>query len=588
MKNKLLLGLYGFLFLLAIFSAAADCPGAQLVSVTSNPTCGRPFSIVLNVFEGSTPITPWGNYTQANMTTTPNLQIIGDENVNLATGYINLLAQTEPFKWELNCTSGAGYNITVFMVDNASNVCNMTIPLTVADPVYDPVLVLGLQNLGNIIANQATNFNLTINNTGDGTAYNISGLFDAANSAFNNQINVASLANKTSTILQRTITTNACGSNVLSAYINNYQNARGDFMVPLSVSDDFAVIGSDLSTTVSVSNSTPRQGQTITINSTITNNGDYQATGASITFYYGSLSNPISTVSLGTINIGQTISRGITWNVATSTATTIYAVVTSSTECSNMLMDNQATLTLNAQASLCGNGLINTGEQCDGSNLAGATCKSIGYKTGTLSCSSTCRFDTSGCSGSSGGGSGGGSTGGGTFQENYELNFTEANPLTITWGRYDVLTFKDCKEQIKNIQFTKLDLKTATIKIVPSNKEYELKKNVELGINLDNELGYDLKITLLDTKYTLDKGFQATTAIELICKPTTITKPAVTTDDDKDEEEEEEVKPLSGLLKILGKINPTAPANLGVGIGITMATILAGLGIFWAVMRRRY
>jgi len=197
--------------------------------------------------------------------------------------------------------------------------------------------------------------------------------------------------------------------------------------------------------------------------------------------------------------------------------------------------------------------------------------------------------ETESCGHNSGGGGGGGS-GGGTFQENWELNFTAANPFTVTWGRYDTLTFKDCKDQIKNIQFTKLDLNNAVIKILPLNKEYELKKNVELGINLDNELGYDLKVTLLDTKYTLDKGFQATTAIELICKPLTTTpKPPVTQPKNETQEEnEEEQKPLTGLLKILGKINPIVSGNVAVGIGITLATILAGLGIFWAVMRRRY
>lgn len=47
----------------------------------------------------------------------------------------------------------------------------------------------------------------------------------------------------------------------------------------------------------------------------------------------------------------------------------------------------------------CGNGVVDPGEQCDGSNLGGATCSSVmgaGY-TGSLSCSN-CSFVTSGCS----------------------------------------------------------------------------------------------------------------------------------------------------------------------------------------------
>jgi len=49
---------------------------------------------------------------------------------------------------------------------------------------------------------------------------------------------------------------------------------------------------------------------------------------------------------------------------------------------------------------LCGNGVIDIGEDCDGSNLNGKTCVSIGYaQGGTLSCGNTCLFDSSKCIG---------------------------------------------------------------------------------------------------------------------------------------------------------------------------------------------
>lgn len=46
----------------------------------------------------------------------------------------------------------------------------------------------------------------------------------------------------------------------------------------------------------------------------------------------------------------------------------------------------------------CGNGTIDPGEQCDTSALAGKTCTDFGFTKGSLACSAKCTFDTSGCS----------------------------------------------------------------------------------------------------------------------------------------------------------------------------------------------
>lgn len=48
----------------------------------------------------------------------------------------------------------------------------------------------------------------------------------------------------------------------------------------------------------------------------------------------------------------------------------------------------------------CGNGSVEGGERCDGDDLAGASCSSLGLPDGTLACAPAgCRFDTSGCGG---------------------------------------------------------------------------------------------------------------------------------------------------------------------------------------------
>jgi hypothetical protein len=47
----------------------------------------------------------------------------------------------------------------------------------------------------------------------------------------------------------------------------------------------------------------------------------------------------------------------------------------------------------------CGDGIVNATEECDGTNLGGATCATIpgGFAGGTLACTASCTRDTSGC-----------------------------------------------------------------------------------------------------------------------------------------------------------------------------------------------
>ena len=45
----------------------------------------------------------------------------------------------------------------------------------------------------------------------------------------------------------------------------------------------------------------------------------------------------------------------------------------------------------------CGDGTIDPGETCDGANLGGQTCISMGFDTGTLACAPNCTFNTGGC-----------------------------------------------------------------------------------------------------------------------------------------------------------------------------------------------
>jgi hypothetical protein len=45
----------------------------------------------------------------------------------------------------------------------------------------------------------------------------------------------------------------------------------------------------------------------------------------------------------------------------------------------------------------CGNGTVDTGEDCDGTNLGGQDCAGLGFMGGTLACRMDCTLDTTGC-----------------------------------------------------------------------------------------------------------------------------------------------------------------------------------------------
>jgi hypothetical protein len=49
------------------------------------------------------------------------------------------------------------------------------------------------------------------------------------------------------------------------------------------------------------------------------------------------------------------------------------------------------------QSPVCGNSIIESGEECDSSDFGGASCVTRGYDSGTLRCGSSCTFDTSEC-----------------------------------------------------------------------------------------------------------------------------------------------------------------------------------------------
>ncbi|MBU1133143.1 hypothetical protein KKG08_02635 [Patescibacteria group bacterium] len=63
------------------------------------------------------------------------------------------------------------------------------------------------------------------------------------------------------------------------------------------------------------------------------------------------------------------------------------------------LAEGPVTESINAtvKTSICGDAIIEGPEDCEGLDLNGETCVSIGYASGDLSCEVNCEFDTTGC-----------------------------------------------------------------------------------------------------------------------------------------------------------------------------------------------
>lgn len=55
-------------------------------------------------------------------------------------------------------------------------------------------------------------------------------------------------------------------------------------------------------------------------------------------------------------------------------------------------------VTTSVEVSVCGNDVVEHDESCDGDDLAGESCSSLGFQIGTLECNANCTFNTSACS----------------------------------------------------------------------------------------------------------------------------------------------------------------------------------------------
>ena len=63
----------------------------------------------------------------------------------------------------------------------------------------------------------------------------------------------------------------------------------------------------------------------------------------------------------------------------------------------NSIFADNSGVILTVTVADCGNGVVNSGEQCDGSNFGNFNCAGLGFNGGTLSCNASCQYQTSSC-----------------------------------------------------------------------------------------------------------------------------------------------------------------------------------------------
>ena len=98
-------------------------------------------------------------------------------------------------------------------------------------------------------------------------------------------------------------------------------------------------------------------------------------------------------------------SFGITWSGTfqkTLTSLTVAMIFAFCSACTTDFSEGYATNSdagLDSSHSLCGNGILDPGESCDGKDVNGLSCVDLGFTSGNLSCTASCILDTTGCVG---------------------------------------------------------------------------------------------------------------------------------------------------------------------------------------------
>ncbi len=113
---------------------------------------------------------------------------------------------------------------------------------------------------------------------------------------------------------------------------------------------------------------------------------------------------PTSSTTLTTTSVSDTASTTVSTTDTEPSTTTIDPDSSSSTDPTNATTESSSSESSASSsessstgADLCGNGVIDAGEDCEGDDLGGMACTDVGYDGGTLGCNAACLFDVFNC-----------------------------------------------------------------------------------------------------------------------------------------------------------------------------------------------
>lgn len=159
-------------------------------------------------------------------------------------------------------------------------------------------------------------------------------------------------------------------------------------------------------------------------------------------------------------------------------------------------------------AGTCGDGSISGSEACDGINLNGSSCVTLGYDAGTLACNSNCTFADALCVDVSGETKGGGQSRSETIRERaafvvehptFNADALDSFDFAETKAQYT--TFIIFKKQTYTVHITDMEVDFVTMKLdFPGLFKESLLTNFNIGdkrfFDLDGDGILDLEFTL--------------------------------------------------------------------------------------------